>query len=75
MIGIKVKTLLERDLYLDIPEDLNESEVIERAKNEIVLPINAMNMANNTLRNLRINIPNIDLSDWATSNVSYELIK
>lgn len=75
MIGIHITITMERTLYLDLPEDMSEEDILKNANKEIILPNNAMSMANTALRNLHINIPKIDLEDWNSTNVKYEVVK
>ena len=75
MIGIKAKVTMERTLYVDLPDDATEAEVLETANKEIILPTDALSTASHALRNLHVNIPNLDLNDWNASDVNYEIIK
>lgn len=75
MIGIKTKVTLERTLYLDLPDDASEADILKEANKEIILPTNALYTASQALRNLHVNIPNLDLNDWNASDVNYEIIK
>lgn len=75
MRGIKTKVTMERTLYVDLPDDATEAEVLEVANKEIILPTNALCTASQTLKNLHVNIPNLDLTDWNTTDVNYEIIQ
>lgn len=75
MIGIKAKVTMERTLYVDLPDDATEAEVLEAANKEIILPTNALYTASQALRNLHVNIPHLDLNDWNATGVNYEIIK
>ena len=75
MRGIKTKVTMERTLYVDLPDDATEAEVLEAANKEIILPSDALYTASQALRNLHVNIPNLDLNDWNASDVNYEIIK
>lgn len=75
MRGIKAKVTMERTLYVDLPDDATEAEVLEAANKEIILPSDALYTASQALRNLHVNIPNLDLNDWNASDVNYEIIK
>ena len=66
---------MERTLYIDLPDDATEAEVLEAANKEIILPSDALYTASQALRNLHVNIPNLDLNDWNASDVNYEIIK
>ena len=75
MRGVKTKVIMERTLYIDLPDDATEAEVLEAANKEIILPTNALYTASNALRNLHVNIPHLDLTDWNTTGINYEIIQ
>lgn len=75
MRGIKVKVTMERTLYVDLPDDATEAEVLEAANKEIILPTNALCTASQALRNLHVDIPHLDLTDWNTTGINYEVIQ
>ena len=75
MRGIKVKVTMERTLYVDLPDDATEAEVLEAANKEIILPTNALYTASQALRNLHVDIPHLDLTDWNTTGINYEVIQ
>lgn len=75
MIGIKTKVTLERTIYLDLPDDTSEEDIINKAKEEIINPLNAFYTANQALKSLHVNIPKLDLSDWNATDISYNIIK
>ena len=74
MTGIKVTVTMERTLYIDVPENATQEEILELADKEIILPTNALSMADHALRNMHINIPNLDLKDWEVGTVNKEII-
>ena len=75
MIGIKTKVTLERTIYLDLSDDASEEDIINKAKEEIIHPLNAFYTANQALKSLHVNIPKLDLSDWNSTDISYNIIK
>ena len=75
MIGIKTKVTLERTIYLDLPDDTSEEDIINKAKEEIIHPLNAFYTANQAVKSLHVNIPKLDLSDWSSTDISYNIIK
>ena len=75
MRGVKAKVAMERTLYVDLPDDATEAEVLEVANKEIILPTNALYTASQALKNLHINIPNLDLKDWNITDIKYEIIQ
>lgn len=75
MRGIKTKVTMERTLYIDLPDDATEAEVLEAANKEIILPSDALYTASQALRNLHVNVPHLDLIDWNTTGINYEIIQ
>ena len=75
MRGVKTKVIMERTLYIDLPDDATEAEVLEAANKEIILPTNALYTASQALRNLHVDIPHLDLTDWNTTGINYEIIQ
>ena len=75
MRGIKTKVTMERTLYIDLPDDATEAEVLEAANKEIILPSDALYTASQALRNLHVNVPHLDLTDWNTIGINYEVIQ
>ncbi len=75
MRGIKAKVTMERTLYVDLPDDATEAEVLEAANKEIILPTNALYTASQALRNLHVDISHLDLTDWNTTGINYEVIQ
>lgn len=66
---------MERTLYVDLPDDATEAEVLEAANKEIILPTNALYTASQALRNLHVDVPHLDLTDWNTTGINYEVIQ
>lgn len=75
MRGIKTKVTMERTLYIDLPDDATEAEVLEAANKEIILPSDALYTVSQALRNLHVNVPHLDLTDWNTTGINYEIIQ
>ena len=75
MRGIKAKVTMERTLYVDLPDDATEAEVLETANKEIILPTNALCTASQALKNLHVNVSHLDLTDWNTTDINYEEIQ
>ena len=75
MRGIKAKVTMERTLYIDLPDDATEAEVLEAANKELILPTNALCTASQALKNLHVNVSHLDLTDWNTTDINYEVIQ
>lgn len=74
MKGVTVNITLSRTLYIDVPDDISDKDFLKKIESEVILPHNALTMANNALRSVNINIPNLDISDWDTKNVEYNIL-
>lgn len=75
MIGVNAKVVLERTLYLDLPNDATEEQVLELTGKEIILPTRVLDITKEILSKINVKVPKLDLSDWKTSDVKYEIIK
>lgn len=75
MIGIKAITTMTRTLYIDVDENASEEEILKKANEEIIPPINAMIMASNALKRVNIRVDKLDLKDWDVINYNLEVIK
>lgn len=75
MIGIKTKVEMERTLYLDLPENSKKEDILKKAKEEVILPIDAVNIASKALNRMNIHISKLDLKDWKLNDVKQEIIK
>ena len=74
-IGIKAIITLERVLYVEVEENITEEEIQSRAEKEIVLPTNALALANNALAKMGIKINGLDLTDWEVKNYEYRQLE
>lgn len=74
MIGIKAKIMMERTLYLDLPEDTKKEDIIETANKEIILPTDILSKVSEVLSKLNVKISNLDISDWTTQSIEYEIL-
>ena len=74
-VGIKVTVTLDRTLYINEINNESEKELLERAKKEIILPIDAMNIVKQLFQKNGIDIKKLDLSDWDIQNINYDIIK
>ena len=69
-VGVKVITTMTRTLYIDVPENTPEEEILNIASKEIVSPHNAITIADNALRRIGVKLDKLNLSDWDV--ISYE---
>lgn len=75
MVGVKVVVTMERTLYIDVPDNITNEEVIKQAEKEIVLPVNALYTASQAMQHVGIKVKNLDLKDWNTTNTNYTVLK
>ena len=64
LVGIKAVVTMSRTLYIEVPEEATEEEILKKAGEEIIPPHNALHMADNTLRRMNVKIDKLDLKDW-----------
>lgn len=62
--GIKAVVTMSRVLYIEVPENASDEEILKTANEEIIPPHNAMYMACDALKRAGIRINKLDLKDW-----------
>lgn len=73
MKEVKASITMSRTLYIEVLENSTEEQILEKAKQEIILPFDALQTANKALRQMRVNIPKLDLVDWAIDDLNYKV--
>lgn len=72
MIEVACSVSMSRSLYLEVPEGTTKEQLIELAKQEIILPHNAMAKVQQVLNQLGIRLrEKLDLNDWNIDEVEY----
>lgn len=72
MVEVACSISMSRSLYLELPEGMTKEQLIERAKQEIILPHNAMAKVQLILNQLGIRLKEkLDLNDWNVDEVEY----
>ena len=74
-VGIKAIITLERVLYIEVEENISDEEVQAKAEQEIILPTNALALANNALSKVGIRISGLDLNDWEVKSYEYRQLE
>lgn len=74
-VGINAEVILSRTLYFDIKDDATEEEIIQEANKEIILPHNALIIAQSALRRFNMNIEKLDIGDWDVKDVQMKIIQ
>lgn len=70
-VGIKATVTMSRTLYIEVPEEATEEDIMKKAGEEIIPPHNAMHIASSALKKLNIKINKLDLKDWEV--VDYDI--
>lgn len=74
-VGVKVTAVLSRTIYVEVPDDSSDEDIINKAKNEVVLPIQAIYTVDSELKKMRVKFPKLDLGDWSLDKDDYSIIK
>lgn len=72
-VGIKANITMSRTLYIEVPDEATDEEIQDKAKKEIILPHNALYMADEALKRVGVKVNNLDLKDWEVNE--YEFVK
>ena len=64
LVEIKATITMSRTLYIEVPDNATEDEILKKANEEIISPYNALRIADNALRRMNIKIDKLDLKDW-----------
>lgn len=73
MKEVKASITMSRTLYIEVLENSTEEQILEKAKQEIILPFDALQTANKVLKQMRVNIPKLDLIDWTIDDLNYKV--
>lgn len=75
LVGIKATVTMSRTLYIEVPEEATEEEILKKANEEITPPHNAIYMADSALRKVNIKIDKLDLKDWEVVDYAVKQIE
>ena len=75
MKGVKTVVTMEKTLYLDLPEDTSDENILKEAERETILPDEALMRASYALKSMHVNIPKLDLKDWQVTSLKQSVIK
>lgn len=73
MKEVKASITMSRTLYIEVLKNSTEEQILEKAKQEITLPFDALQTANKVLKQMRVNIPKLDLIDWTIDDLNYKV--
>lgn len=68
---VTVSISMSKGVMIEVPEDATNEELIEKAKKEIVLPHQSMDVAKQVLKQLGIRVHGIELEDWYVDELEY----
>lgn len=68
---VTVSVNMSKDFLVEVTEDMNNEDIINKAKKEIMLPIEIINTCKNIFNNLGIKAANIDFKDWFTNEAEF----
>lgn len=74
VVGVKATTTMTKTLYIEVPDEYSDVDIINMAKEEIIPPQNALGIANRTLKSINIKINKLDLDDWEVLDYSIKQI-
>ncbi len=73
LVGITAKVTMNRTLYIEVPENTTEEEILKQAKKEIILPNNTLSIANALLNKAGIRYNGLDLNDWEIEKSEFKI--
>jgi len=62
---------MSRSLFLEVSENTSDEELLNRAKEEILLPHNALSKVQQILNKVGLKLNGLDLNDWNVENCEY----
>lgn len=62
---------MSRSLFLEVNENTSDEELLNRAKEEILLPHNALSKVQQILNKVGLKLNGLDLNDWNVENCEY----
>ena len=68
---VTVSINMSKDFLVEVTEDMSNEDIINKAKKEIMLPIEIINTCKNIFNNLGIKATNIDFKDWFTNEAEF----
>lgn len=75
LVGIRAEVILDRTVYIEVPAEATDDEIIKKASEEIILPHNALYMADSALKRTGLKLDHLDLKDWEVDKCNYKIIE
>ena len=74
-VGIKATVTMSRTLYIEVPDEATEEDIMKKAGEEIIPPHNALYIADNALRRMNVKVDKLDLKDWEVTKYNIKPIE
>lgn len=68
---VTVSVSMSKNIMVEIPEDASDEELLDRAKHEVMLPLEMIDACKNVFRQLGVKVNGIDFNDWYTDEVEF----
>lgn len=68
---VTVSVSMSKSFMVEIPEDASKEELLEKAKKEVMLPLEVIDTCKQAFKQLGIKVNGIDFNDWYTDEVEY----
>ena len=68
---VTVSISMSKSFMIEVPEDATHEELINKAKEEIIIPPQSLDIAKHILKHLGIKVHGVDLDDWDVDELEY----
>lgn len=68
---VTVSISMSKDFMIEVPEDATSEELIEKAKEEILLPNQAIDIAKHLLKHLGVKVNGVEFEEWYVDELEY----
>ena len=68
---VTVSISMSKDFMIEVPEGATREELIEKAKEEILLPNQAIDIARHLLKHLGVKVHGVEFEDWYVDELDY----
>lgn len=74
LVGINMEVTSSRTLYIEVPDNFTEEQILEKAKTEFKTPPEIFSVMKTVLKQVQVKIPKLDLTDWDINSINYKII-
>jgi hypothetical protein len=74
---VNISVNLNKNIFIEVPEEMSDEEIIEEAKTIIPLPDKLLRDLNQVLSQLSVKVSianNSDITDWKSDNPIYKIL-